>query len=148
MIAGRFLVARRLLATGPIYLPIDCACDFVLTAALAYTQALWSQARTTSACTMGRSYRCGRKRTTVVVTTLTDKRIWLDVKASDTVLDVKKVIEAQEGFSVVQQRLVYKGKLLEDCRTLSVYKIIKESVRDPAPGGEWYNTLFLVVRGG
>ena len=97
---------------------------------------------------MGRSYRCGRKRTTVVVTTLTDKRIWLDVKASDTVLDVKKVIEAQEGFSVVQQRLVYKGKLLEDCRTLSVYKIIKESVRDPAPGGEWYNTLFLVVRGG
>ena len=97
---------------------------------------------------MGRSYRCGRKRTTVVVTTLTDKRIWLDVKASDTVVDVKKVIEAQEGFSVVQRRLVYKGKLLEDCRTLSVYKIIKESVRDPAPGGEWYNTLFLVVRGG
>ena len=97
---------------------------------------------------MGRSYRCGRKRTTVVVTTLTDKRIWLDVKASDTVLDVKKVIEAQEGFSVVQQRLVYKGKLLEDCRTLSVYKIIKESVRDPAPGGEWYNTLWLDVRGG
>ena len=97
---------------------------------------------------MGRSYRCGRKRTTVVVTTLMGKRIWLDVKASDTVLDVKKVIEAQEGFSVVQQRLVYKGKLLEDCRTLSVYKIIKESVRDPAPGGEWYNTLWLDVRGG
>ena len=97
---------------------------------------------------MGRSYRCGRKRSTVVVTTLMGKSIWLDVKASDTVVDVKKMIEEQEGFSVVQQRLIYKGKLLEDCRILSIYKIIKESVRDPAPGGEWYNTLFLILRRG
>ena len=76
------------------------------------------------------------------------KRIWLDVKASDTVLDVKKMIEAHDGFSVVHQRLVYKGKFLDDCRTLSVYKIIKESLRDPAPGGEGYNALWLDVRGG
>ena len=77
------------------------------------------------------------------------RNIWLDVKASDTVADVKKMIEEHEGFSVMRQRLIYKGLLLENCRTLSVDKIIKESVRDPARfGGEWFNTLFLIVRGG
>ena len=88
----------------------------------------------------------GRKRSTIIVTNLMGKKIRLDVKASDTIADVKKMIEQQEGVSVTHQRLIYKGKILEDCRTLSVYKIIKESRRDPALGGEWYNFLFLLLR--
>ena len=78
---------------------------------------------------MGRSYRLGRKRSTVVVTSLMGKKI-----------------ELQEGVSAAHQRLIYKGRILEECRTLSVYKIIKESRRDPALGGEWCSSLFLLLR--
>ena len=91
---------------------------------------------------MGKSYEGGRKRSTLLVTTR-DKNIWLDVKASKTIADIKKMIEQQEGIRQSQQRLIYKGQVLADRRTLSIYKISKESVRDPAPNGERYNTVHL-----
>ena len=90
---------------------------------------------------MVKSYHWGRKRTTVVVTTVTGKSFWLDVKGSTSIAEVKAKLEEETSTTQTQQRLIYEGKVLEGHRTLSSYKIIKESVRD---GDEWYNTLYLI----
>ena len=78
--------------------------------------------------TMGKSYEGGRKRSTLLVTTR-DKNIWLDVKASNTIADIKKMIEQQEGIRQSQQRLIYKGQVLADLRTLSIFQGVRARPR-------------------
>nr|CAD2184440.1 unnamed protein product [Meloidogyne enterolobii] len=52
------------------------------------------------------------------------------VKTCDTISVIKHMIEMTRGIPVDQQRLVYKGQLLEDERTIAYYNICNNSIID------------------
>ena len=63
----------------------------------------------------------------IFVKTLTGKTITLDVENTNTILEVKGMIETKESIPVLKQRLIFAGKELEDSKTLNDYNIQKES---------------------
>ena len=62
----------------------------------------------------------------IFVKTLTGKTITLEVKADNTIEDIKYKIQDKEGMPIDQQQLIFAGRQLEDRRTLSYYYNTKE----------------------
>ena len=64
----------------------------------------------------------------ISVETVTGKKVSLGVSVStDTVKDIKAMIEKKERIPIHQQRLIFAGKILEDGKLLSEYSIQRES---------------------
>lgn len=61
------------------------------------------------------------------VKTLTGKTLTIDIRPSDTIEELKRRIQSKEGISPDVQRLIFKGKQIENMRTLADYNIPKES---------------------
>uniref|UniRef100_A0A914ZXJ3 Ubiquitin-like domain-containing protein n=1 Tax=Parascaris univalens TaxID=6257 RepID=A0A914ZXJ3_PARUN len=63
----------------------------------------------------------------IFVKTISGKTITLEVGPSDTIANVKMKIQEKESIPPIEQRLIYTGRYLQDCRTLSDYNIEKAS---------------------
>jgi ubiquitin C len=63
----------------------------------------------------------------IYVKMLSCKCITLDVNPSDTIETIKLMIYDKEGIPLAQQRLIFGGKLLENCMRLDAYNISKEA---------------------
>ena len=63
----------------------------------------------------------------IYVKTLIGKTITLNVESSDTIYYSKSLIHLFEGIPPALQRLIFKGRQLEDAKSIAYYEIQKES---------------------
>ncbi len=63
----------------------------------------------------------------IFIKTLTNETITLDVDGSNTIGEVKAMIETEKNIPVAQQKLISAGKILENDKTLQDYSIQKEA---------------------
>ncbi len=68
------------------------------------------------------------------IKTLTGKTTPIELESSSTITEVKRVIAEKEGPAPAEQKLVYKGKILENSTVLSDF------------GVEGEITIYLVLR--
>ena len=63
----------------------------------------------------------------IYVKTMAGKTILLEVEPSDSIENIKAMIQEKEGFPLDKQTLLFAGRLLEDGHILSNYNVKKES---------------------
>ena len=72
--------------------------------------------------------------TQIFVKTLTGKLLTLNVQVSNTILYIKEQIENITGINTSEQKLLYKGNILEDNKTIDFYYIRE------------YSSIFLSIK--
>ncbi|KAJ1659940.1 UV excision repair protein rad23 [Dispira simplex] len=58
--------------------------------------------------------------------TLQQKQFKIEAEPFDTIADVKRKIEADQGFSVDSQKIVFSGKILSDAQTVAETKVMEK----------------------
>jgi ubiquitin len=88
----------------------------------------------------------------IFVKTPSGKTITLEVWASQSVEDVKRMVQCKTNIPANEQRLIWTGKQLEEGRTLGDYNVIQEStlhltlrLRDGAAVGLERKPMFLFL---
>lgn len=66
----------------------------------------------------------------IFVRTPNAQTITIEVEPSDSIENLKTLVQERTGYQPSQQRLIFVGRVLEDNRTLADYNIQKESTLD------------------
>lgn len=64
----------------------------------------------------------------VIVSTLTKKQLEIEIETTDTILWLKQKILEREGIPINQQRLIHRGRQLNDDRTLAEHAIERGAI--------------------
>ncbi|PWA38016.1 hypothetical protein CTI12_AA585240 [Artemisia annua] len=86
---------------------------------------------------------CLFEKVSISIKIYTGKTIALDVKSSDTIGNLKTMIQNKEGIFSDEQALIFKNVVLEDIDTLSEFHIMKESTLSLMRTSKGFMQIFI-----